>query len=71
RDWNNTSSPNSGWPMSAGSGALKVRLMKKSHYVLGSEYDLPGSGDIDRATSLAGKTVGIYLLLLSGIIFLC
>ncbi|MCF7890345.1 adenosylcobinamide-phosphate synthase CbiB [Candidatus Bipolaricaulota bacterium] len=70
RDWGNTSSPNSGWPMSACSGALKVRLIKKSHYVLGTEFDLPSSGDIDKATSLAGKTVGIYLLLLSGIIFL-
>lgn len=71
RDWSNTSSPNSGWPMSACSGALQVKLIKKSHYVLGSEFDLPGSGEIKKATSLAGRTVGVYLLLLSGIIFLC
>lgn len=71
REWRNTSSPNSGWPMSAGSGALRVRLTKRSHYVLGSEFDLPGSGDINRATSLAGRTVGVYLLLLSGVTFLC
>lgn len=71
REWGSTSSPNSGWPMSAGSGALKVRLIKKSHYVLGSEFDLPGSKDIGRASTLAGRTVGVYLLLLSGVTLFC
>ncbi|MFB6290206.1 MAG: adenosylcobinamide-phosphate synthase CbiB [Candidatus Bipolaricaulia bacterium] len=68
RDWDNTPSPDSGWSMGASSGALKIKLKKRSHYVIGSEFDLPGSEDIARATWLAGRTVLIYLLCLSGAI---
>ncbi len=71
RDWNNTSSPNSGWPMGAGSGALNLKLVKESHYVLGSEFDPPGPEDVERAISLVGRTTGIYLILLCGGIFFC
>jgi len=67
RDWAKPASPNSGWPMSAGSGALKVRLVKRSHYELGAEFDLPGSETLSMANRLAARTAGIYLLLISGV----
>jgi adenosylcobinamide-phosphate synthase len=38
RDAGQTDSPNAGWPMSAMAGGLGVRLEKKDHYILGSEY---------------------------------
>ncbi len=42
RDHGKTSSPNSGWPMAAMAGALKVRLEKKGEHVLGDEHPFPG-----------------------------
>lgn len=41
RDADQTESPNAGWPMSAMAGGLGVRLEKKDHYILGSEYPDP------------------------------
>lgn len=35
RDHSRTESPNAGWPMSAAAGALRVRLEKAGHYLLG------------------------------------
>ncbi len=35
RDHGKTASPNAGWPMSAVAGALRTRLEKAGHYILG------------------------------------
>ena len=69
REGNNTPSPNSGWPMSAGSGALKVKLAKRSGYVLGSEFELPEPGDVTRAVSLVGRAIGVYFLIVVAVIW--
>ena len=69
REGNNTPSPNSGWPMSAGSGALKVKLAKRSGYVLGSEFELPEPGDVTRAVSLVGRSIGVYLLIVVAVVW--
>ncbi len=63
RDWNETPSPNSGWPMAAAAGGLGVRLAKRGVYVLGGEYELPGSRDLDKAIGLAKRAAAIYLVL--------
>lgn len=71
REWRVPPSPNSGWPMAAAAGALKVRLVKKGSYTLGNKYELPGSKDLDRAISLAGRTTGLYVLLLFALLLVC
>ncbi|MCS3923336.1 cobalamin biosynthesis protein [Methanosalsum natronophilum] len=47
-----TPSPNSGYPMAAASGAIKVRLEKPNNYVLGEQYALPKPEDINRVSQL-------------------
>ncbi len=49
RDRKNTPSPNSGIPMSAMAGALRVKLEKIGYYVLGSSFADPGPEDIRKA----------------------
>ncbi len=70
KEWDATPSPNSGWPMAAAAGALKVKLVKRDTYTLGPEYDLPGSGDLNKALSLAGRAIGFYIFLLFALLFL-
>lgn len=45
RDHARTKSPNSGWPMAAMAGALRVRLEKRGKHILGEEYSYPGLGE--------------------------
>ena len=52
QDHTATASPNAGWPMAAMAGALRVRLEKIDHYVLGGEYRSPGASDIAAARRL-------------------
>jgi adenosylcobinamide-phosphate synthase len=52
RDHNKTASPNSGWSMSAVSGALGVRLEKVGYHVLGAQYGEPQPFHISRAVSI-------------------
>jgi adenosylcobinamide-phosphate synthase len=52
RDHARTASPNAGWPMSAMSGAIGVRLTKQGAYTLGSDYPEPRAGDIHAALDL-------------------
>lgn len=67
RDHNKTASPNSGWSMSAVSGALGVRLEKIGYHVLGAEYDEPRPVHISRAVKIVGFSsflviAGIFLI---------
>ena len=54
RDGSATSSPNAGRPMSAMAGAVKRRLEKPAHHVLGAEYPEPTAEDVRRAVRTAG-----------------
>lgn len=67
RDHNKTASPNSGWPMSAVSGALNVRLEKIGYHVLGDEYDAPEPFQIKRAVQIVGLS---SFLVIAGIFFI-
>lgn len=64
RDWDQSSSPNSGWPMATAAGCLGVKLVKRDAYVLGREYELPESEDIPKAVALAVRCIGLYLIIL-------
>ncbi len=66
RDHNKTASPNSGWPMSAVSGALGIRLEKMGYHVLGDGYSNPEPFQIKRAVNIVGFSsflviAGIYV----------
>jgi adenosylcobinamide-phosphate synthase len=68
RDHAATVSPNAGWPMAATAGALRVRLEKVDHYVLGGGNRLPGAADIAAASRLVARlamTLGCALALSS------
>jgi len=45
-------SPNSGYPMASVSEILKVRLVKRSHYLLGSDYNDPVAEDIVKTINI-------------------
>jgi adenosylcobinamide-phosphate synthase len=66
-DHDNTASPNSGWPMSAVSGALRVRLEKVGYHVLGARYNEPQSFQIKKAVNIVGFS---SILVISGIYFI-
>ena len=62
-----TASPNSGWSMSAVSGALGVRLEKVGYHVMGAQYDEPQPVQIKRAVNLICMSsffviAGIFLI---------
>jgi adenosylcobinamide-phosphate synthase len=59
RDSQNTSSPNSGWPMAAAAGSLGIRLEKPGVYVVGEGGRDPTTGDIKPALRLVGTAIGI------------
>lgn len=66
-DHNKTASPNSGWPMSAVSGALRVRLEKVDYHVLGHHYTSPRPFQIKKAVNIVGFSsflviAGIYII---------
>lgn len=67
RDWDCARSPNSGWPMAAAAGGLKVKLVKKGEYTLGDEYRLPEEEDLRLAIGLAVRTISLYFVTLLGI----
>lgn len=55
RDHTLTASPNAGWPMAAMAGALRVRLEKIDHYVLGHDNPPPRVSDIVAARRLVAR----------------
>ena len=64
RDWKGPPSPNSGWPMSAAAGGLRVKLVKKGVYAIAGEYELPEPDDMRAAIGLAIRSIDLYLLVL-------
>ncbi|MBN1450233.1 MAG: cobalamin biosynthesis protein, partial [Anaerolineales bacterium] len=56
RDRRKTESPNAGYPMSAGAGALGIELEKVGHYRLGEGQRPPQAGDIGQAVRLMRTT---------------
>ncbi|MFZ2376651.1 MAG: cobalamin biosynthesis protein [Methanothrix sp.] len=65
-----TPSPNSGWPMAAAAGSLKIRLEKPDQYVLLEENPEPGTGDILRATALMQSAIALTMLTAIILLFL-
>lgn len=66
-DHGKTASPNSGWSMSAVSGALGVKLEKAGYHVLGARYDEPQAVHIIKAVFIVGLSsifviAGIFLI---------
>lgn len=57
RDHGATAGPNAGWPMAAMAGALRVRLEKVDHYVLGGEQRSPTANDLAAAGRLVARLV--------------
>jgi adenosylcobinamide-phosphate synthase len=66
-DHNKTASPNSGWSMSAVSGALNVRLEKIGYHVLGNGYIDPGVEKITKAVIIVSISA---FLVIAGIIII-
>ena len=56
-----TPSPNSGWPMAAAAGSLKIRLEKPGQYILLGENPNPETRDIFRATGLVQSAIALTL----------
>jgi adenosylcobinamide-phosphate synthase len=69
RDAGRTESPNAGYPMSAMSGALSVKLEKAGQYRLGADFPAPRREDLSRARKLFRLTaflgVGLMLFLIT------
>jgi adenosylcobinamide-phosphate synthase len=57
-----TPSPNSGWPMSAASGALGIRLEKPGFYILLEEGKKAETADVRRAVRFVGLTTALTLI---------
>lgn len=67
KDHDKTASPNSGWPMSAVSGALNIRLEKIGYHVLGENYGNPETFQIKKAVNIVGFS---SILVIAGIYFI-
>jgi cobalamin biosynthesis protein CobD len=59
----NTQSVNAGYPFSAFSGALRVKLEKLNSYTIGVEDRLPSFNDIKRSITLARLVAFLFVLL--------
>ncbi len=70
RDSRLTQSPNAGWPISAASGLLMIKLIKPGEYTVGQEYDLPEKSDIDRAIRKSKSVLFMIVLICPGTIWI-
>ena len=64
RDASNTPSPNSGYPMAAAAGALRVQLIKPGVYSLGDKICSLHLGKITEALLLSKVTITVFLALI-------
>ncbi|ADI73132.1 cobalamin biosynthesis protein CobD [Methanohalobium evestigatum Z-7303] len=64
-----TSSPNSGYPMAAVSGALRVKLEKPDTYTLGDSFPGPEPSDIKRVSQIIISAAIISIIIFSLIIY--
>jgi len=62
RDGRSTPSPNSGYPMAAAAGALKIRLEKPGVYTIGDRWKELKISAIDDALKLSYVTVILFIL---------
>lgn len=69
KDCNNTPSPNSGWSMSAMAGALEVSLKKPCCYLLGAEFNLPTTNDIERANNIIKMASYLLIIVALGVMY--
>jgi adenosylcobinamide-phosphate synthase len=63
-----TPSPNSGYPMAATAGALRVKLEKPDYYVLGASYPPTEINDIKRVSQLIAIASGFSLAAFAAVI---
>lgn len=61
RDHRRTASPNAGWPMSTAAGALRVRLEKRGHYVLGEALPPASPASVRGAIRLLNVSVALLV----------
>ncbi|MFP4655604.1 MAG: cobalamin biosynthesis protein [Methanohalobium sp.] len=64
-----TPSPNSGYPMAAVAGALRIRLEKPGSYILGDKYPEPEPVDIKRVSQIIISAAIISIIIFSLIIY--
>jgi adenosylcobinamide-phosphate synthase len=64
RDASNTPSPNSGYPMAAAAGALRVQLIKPGVYILGDKICSLHLGKITETLLLSKVTITVFLALI-------
>jgi len=64
RDTSNTPSPNSGYPMAAAAGALRVQLIKPGVYIIGDKTDIFNINKITEALLLSKVTITVFLALI-------
>jgi adenosylcobinamide-phosphate synthase len=69
RDGLKTASPNAGIPMSAGAGALGIRLEKHGVYALNENARAPQPSDLAPALNLAKAALGVFFGIFFGIFF--
>ena len=68
KDGAKTPSPNSGYPMAATAGALRVKLEKPDNYVLGDAYSPAEIKDIKRVSQLIAIASGFSLAAFAAVI---
>lgn len=65
-----TSSPNSGWPMTATAGALDISMEKKGDYFMNAKRPLPNQDDVRRCLDLIELSSILFILIVTAPIFM-
>ncbi|MBL0937985.1 MAG: cobalamin biosynthesis protein CobD [Gemmatimonadaceae bacterium] len=64
RDAGRTASPNGGWPMACLAGALDVQLVKRDHYVLNSNGQLPVASHVNQACAIVAVATLLVVVMI-------